>query len=197
MILPNLEPWEEEYHNMTEEIENYQREWLCDQLGKAKALEIPEKEPTVEEIIESLPFKPASRVTEADLADDKRSLERKLSQSLFLVVKRNRGEFEWQFPQGKLQSTETLRPSAERVLDRAVGKIRRWFVSNAPMGHYCYAYPEEVQKKRQQYGAKVFFYRAQLIAGNIKLETKLYKDFAWISRYQMNSLDMTYCIPYP
>jgi hypothetical protein len=71
---------------------------------------------------------------------------------------------------------------AERVVDRAIGKTRRYFISNAPIGHYCYAYSPAVQKQRKQYGAKVFFYRAQLIEGTVKLETKLYKDYAWIGR---------------
>ena len=75
-----------------------------------------------------------------------------------------------------------MRMVAERVIDRAVGKTRRWFVSNAPIGHYCYAYPKEMQEQRKQYGAQVFFYRCQLIEGGVKLETKLYKDYAWISR---------------
>jgi hypothetical protein len=68
------------------------------------------------------------------------------------------------------------------VLDRAVGLTNRWFVGNAPVGHYMYAYPESVQATRKNYGAKLFFYRAQLMAGTIKLETKLYTDYAWIAR---------------
>jgi len=55
-------------------------------------------------------------------------------------------------------------------------------VSNAPIGYVCYAYPKEMQQQRKQYGAKVYFYRAQLIEGNMKLETRLYTDMAWISR---------------
>jgi hypothetical protein len=63
-----------------------------------------------------------------------------------------------------------------------VGKTRRWFVGNAPVGHYMYAYPETVQTKRKNFGAQVYFYRAQWISGSMKLETKLYKDYAWIAR---------------
>ena len=63
-----------------------------------------------------------------------------------------------------------------------LGKTRRWFISNAPIGHYCYEYPENVQKTRNQFGAKVFFYRAQILGESIKLETRLYTDYAWISR---------------
>jgi hypothetical protein len=74
----------------------------------------------------------------------------------------------------------------DSITYRAGGKFRRWFISNAPIGYYCYEYPEEIQKVRNQYGAKVFFYRAQLIAGSIKLETKLYKDYAWVTRDEVS-----------
>lgn len=63
--------------------------------------------------------------------------------------------------------------------------MRRWFPSNSPIGYFCYAYPKEMQKQRQQYGAKVFFYRAQLIEGSMKLETRLYTDMAWIARSEV------------
>lgn len=143
---------------------------------------ISEENPTIEEILETMPFQPAPRITEADLNNDRRSLDRCLDKSLYLIVKRNRDDNAWQFPQGKWNEGETLRQTGERVGDRAVGKVNRWYISNSPIGHFCYAYPEAIQKQRKQYGAKVFFYRNQLIAGNVKLETRLYKDYAWITR---------------
>jgi len=66
-----------------------------------------------------------------------------------------------------------------------VGNTKRWFISNAPIGHLCYAYSPALQAQRKQYGAKVYFYRAQLIAGTIKLETRLYTDYAWICREEV------------
>ena len=84
-----------------------------------------------EEIIETMPFKPASRVTEAgeyhirsiclfyrnelancialDEKNDRRSPERRLQDSLYLIVKRNRSDHVWQFPQGKILAEETCR----------------------------------------------------------------------------------------
>jgi large subunit ribosomal protein L46 len=146
---------------------------------------IPEQDPTVDEILESMPFQPASRTTEADIQNDRKSTERCLDKSLYLIVKRNRETNSWQFPQGKWNEGETMRQTGERVGDRAVGKVNRWYISNAPIGHICYAYPPSIQQQRKQYGAKVFYYRCQLIAGNVKLETKLYKDFAWVTRDEM------------
>jgi large subunit ribosomal protein L46 len=50
-----------------------------------------------------------SRVTEADERNDHRSAQRRLEDSLFLIVKRKRNDHSWQFPQGKwLEEEETL-----------------------------------------------------------------------------------------
>jgi hypothetical protein len=81
-------------------------------------------EQTFDEIAATLPFVPASRTTEAgqhfpsspsqkisrsDLANDRKSMERKCAESLYLIVKRNRQENQWQFPQGKWLEGESLR----------------------------------------------------------------------------------------
>jgi large subunit ribosomal protein L46 len=109
-------------------------------------------------------------------------MERRLQDSLYLIVKRNRSDNSWQFPQGKWLEEENMRQTAERVIDRAIGKSKRWFMSNAPVGHYCYEYPQAIQEKRNNFGAKVFYYRAQVLSGSIKLQTKLYTDYAWVAR---------------
>lgn len=56
-----------------------------------------------------MPFQPAARETEADRTNDRKSLDRKLDQSLYLIVKRNRADNAWQFPQGKIMENETFR----------------------------------------------------------------------------------------
>eukprot|EP00596_Hydrurales_sp_CCMP1899_P006198 CAMPEP_0119054284 /NCGR_PEP_ID=MMETSP1177-20130426/74971_1 /TAXON_ID=2985 /ORGANISM="Ochromonas sp, Strain CCMP1899" /LENGTH=221 /DNA_ID=CAMNT_0007034475 /DNA_START=205 /DNA_END=870 /DNA_ORIENTATION=- len=186
-ILPDPEEWEIEMADLQEKIGVLRREWFMEAVGGTDSQIICDTNPSYEEIIEAMPFTPASRITEADEQDDRKSVDRNLSGSMYLIVKRNREVRPWQFPQGKLLDTETnLRGVAERVIDRAIGKTRRWFVSNAPIGHYCYAYPPAMQQQRKQYGAMVYFYRAQIIEGGIKLETKLYKDYAWISRYEVD-----------
>ena len=73
-----------------------------------------------------------------DHTNDRRSTERRLQDSLYLIVKRNRALNPWQVPQGKIQSEENLRAATERVIDRAVGKINRWFIGNAPCGELSY-----------------------------------------------------------
>jgi hypothetical protein len=48
-------------------------------------------------------------MTKSDLANDRKSTERKCAESLYLIVKRNRQENQWQFPQGKWLEGESLR----------------------------------------------------------------------------------------
>jgi large subunit ribosomal protein L46 len=182
VITKDPEDWEVKFWDLQEKINDKQREWFFEQVGGTDAQLITENNPTYDEILESMPFKPAPRFTEADENNDRKSTERRLQDSLFLIVKRNREDNHWQFPQGRVLDAETLRDTTERVIDRAVGKINRWFVSNAPVGHYQYEYPVDLQQQRQSFGAKVFFYRCQMIKGNVKLQTKLYKDYAWIAR---------------
>ena len=182
------EDWEVDMMVVQEKMEQKQRESLMGEIGGTEAMFMEEQNPTYEEILESLPFEPASRETQADIDNDRRSMNRKLNDSCFLIVKRNRGDelHPWQFPQGKIVPDKdqgvNARNAAERVIDRAVGKTKRWFVSNAPIGYISYAYPAAVQDARKEYGAKVYFYRAQFCAGSVKLETRLYTDYAWVGR---------------
>jgi large subunit ribosomal protein L46 len=121
----------------------------------------------------------------ADKNNDRRSLERALNQSLFLLVKRGREDFSWQFPQGQWKEGENMRQVAERVIERTIGPHKNYFVGNAPIGVHCYKYPEELQQKRKQYGAKVFFFRAQFVSGAVQLERRLYKDHVWVTKDEL------------
>lgn len=53
-------------------------------------------------------FKPALRETEADKQGDRRSLQRRLDQVLYLLVKKPRKEHAWQMPQGGVEEGESL-----------------------------------------------------------------------------------------
>ena len=187
VILPDIPKWYEDMEMVKDKIEEAKRNHFLGLVGGTNAQFIEESNPTYAEILESMPFKPASRTTEADIKNDRKSLERKLPNSLYLIVKRSRLDNSWQFPQGKIAENETsLRLTSERIVDRAVGKINRWFISNSPAGYNCYAYPEALQKQRKQYGAKIFYYRCQLIDGSVKLETRLYTDYAWVTRDEIS-----------
>lgn len=50
-----------------------------------------------------------------DLTNNRKTTDRKLDKSLYLIVRRNRLDNPWQFPQGKLLEEETLRKVITRV----------------------------------------------------------------------------------
>ena len=93
--------WEVKFHGVQDKINDKRREHFQNLIGDDEDLKIlSEENPTYEEIIDTLPFTPASRITEADEKNDRHSHERRLVDSLFLLVKRNREDKAWQFPQG-------------------------------------------------------------------------------------------------
>lgn len=107
----------------------------------------------------------ASRETDADRRDDRQALDRKLEQTLVLLVQQRIGDAtHLLLPQGPRRDGETLRQTAERVLRERCGNgLGALIYGNAPCGFYKYKYP--VAERRETVGAKVFFYRAAYQSG--------------------------------
>ncbi|XP_055689810.1 39S ribosomal protein L46, mitochondrial [Lutzomyia longipalpis] len=111
-------------------------------------------------------FKLASRQTEADRKKDFTSVQRKLEDTLFLLVEQTVGNKKiFLLPQGVRQEGETMRQTADRVLREICGeKLNVQVYGNAPVGFYKYKYPQS--QRKEAVGAKVFFFRAAHLAGN-------------------------------
>uniref|UniRef100_A0A182PHS3 Large ribosomal subunit protein mL46 n=1 Tax=Anopheles epiroticus TaxID=199890 RepID=A0A182PHS3_9DIPT len=109
-------------------------------------------------------FKPAPRVTEADKQNDIRSLDRKLEETLVLLVEQKLGsKSHYLLPQGLNKKGESMRQTAERSLKECCGdKLQVTFYGNAPVGFYKYKYPPSVRSEVGAVGAKVFFFRSVL-----------------------------------
>ncbi|MDP2439413.1 MAG: NUDIX domain-containing protein [archaeon] len=121
------------------------------------------------------------RVTEADRRNNVRSLRRALPQRLFLVMKKSRGEFPWQLPQGDWRQGETIRQTAQNRLADSLGdKHEAYFLSNAPSVHIEYDSSPEYKAGSGFDGTKVFWFRAFHIGGPIKLPEGIV-DFAWLT----------------
>ena len=153
-----------------------------------------------------LEFEPAPRITLADDTGDRRTIERRLDTSLFLLVKKDRESHAWQFPQGGWEEDKdghSLRATAERELKEECGEdLPVYFVSNAPNAMYAYEFPPNIQESRNAFGAKVFHYRAwyQGIYGDSKAATPVLNaqeglvDFAWVAPDEMHEyLPAGYC----
>lgn len=129
-------------------------------------------------------FSPASRITKADKENDNKSTQRKLDRHLVLLLNETLGDkSHWVMPFGKHIQGETMRQTAERVLAEKLNKkILAKFYGNAPCGFYKYKYPKSLQAESNIIGAKVFFFKAQYLDGDI--EDKALK-FTWASREEL------------
>ena len=136
-------------------------------------------------------FKLADRYRN-NLESNKKSLDRALDRYLLLLVNEKIGQKNlWVLPQGKNQPGETLRQTAERVLLEKCGdNIRTRFMGNAPSGFYKYRYPKSV--RNDSVGAKIFFFKAQFISGQVELLNKSCSDYTWATRQELEKLPYEY-----
>ncbi|KAL1138481.1 hypothetical protein AAG570_008544 [Ranatra chinensis] len=136
-------------------------------------------------------FKQASRVG-GDQENNYRTTKRALDRNLLLLVSEKVGDKEmWILPQGKRKEGETLRDTAERVLkDKCGNLLKAKFLGNAPCGFYKYKYPKA--KQGETMGAKIFFFKAQILDGNVELNGGPCQDFHWATRREMEKLPHEY-----
>ncbi|KAJ1433771.1 hypothetical protein B484DRAFT_8972 [Ochromonadaceae sp. CCMP2298] len=65
VVTPDPFPWETEMWDLQDLTQAMRREALMDQIKNTDAQLIPDMDPTYDEILESMPFQPAPRTTEA------------------------------------------------------------------------------------------------------------------------------------
>jgi len=135
-------------------------------------------------------FVPASRITEADINNDLRSLDRKLDKTLRLVLQVKLGnDIFWELPSAKRADGESMRETAERAVSEVCGEgAKVQVVGNAPWGFYKYKYPRK--HRGETVGAKVFVFKghlspgAQIEAGEEEEEVV---DFLWATLEEMGA----------
>lgn len=131
----------------------------------------------------------SSRTTEADKTNNVNSVDRMLENHLLLLVHQKLWDQKvWIMPQGLRMDGETMLQAAERVLKDICGSnLKVQFSGNAPCGVYKYRYPKKYldKSKDSAVGAKVFFFKAQHIAGNIEAEKLNVKSFKWLGRREL------------
>ncbi|GJQ11793.1 hypothetical protein GpartN1_g3584.t1 [Galdieria partita] len=131
-------------------------------------------------------FTPAPLETDADRSNNSKTLNRRLTDSVYFVVKRENRV--WQFPQGEAEDGMTLRQTAEEALKKFVGdRLHLHFVSNIPACHIEREFSPQVKQQRNWDGAKIFFYRALVVEGNLE-EIPFDHDFAWLSSSEMSQV---------
>lgn len=172
---------------LKEETEEEKKERLAAEAREARLQEIRDAHVKVEV------KKVRSRETDADKNDDKKSVYRCLDKKLFLIVKKNRDQHAWQFPQGVREKGETMRQTAEREFKEECNvknTLDLHFAGNSPLAHFAYPFEANVQKKLQTYGAKVFYYYSFYLDGEVSIDQKEIVDYLWVTKDEMkNYLD--------
>lgn len=137
----------------------------------------------------------ASRLSSADKINDTRSLDRAYSQRLILLA-RNKASGEWGLPGVVVRDDEHMCEAAERAVRSAFhhdADLDLWFPGASPMGHWLQPFSPEVQQATGRYGAKIFFYRAQIMAGKLRIPAPAeLAALAAASKKQSDGIDGVY-----
>ena len=118
-----------------------------------------------------------------------------LSNNPQVLVVRNKETGVWGPPVGRRRADEPLVQAAERSIKSAFGDpyLDVWFLGNAPIGHQLVPYAPAIAAERGCYGERIFYYRAEILAGRFRLpsgasgdprdaSTFPYDDFQWLTR---------------
>ncbi|TQS32629.1 hypothetical protein Golomagni_07050, partial [Golovinomyces magnicellulatus] len=125
---------------------------------------------------------PLQRTTEADTKGDVKRLDRKLENTLYLVVKGKNG---WQFPADEVANDENLHLAAKRALDQAAGvNMNTWVVGRVPVAHVVQEPVVGKDGAVSKKGQKTFFLKGRIMAGQADLKGNPfgYSDFKWLTR---------------
>ncbi|KAI1816803.1 39S mitochondrial ribosomal protein L46-domain-containing protein [Poronia punctata] len=132
--------------------------------------------------------RPMDRITEADKTNDIRRLDRKLDQSLYLIVQRSDGF--WQFPTEDVPTDEHLHETAARALELSAGaNMNTWMVGRVPVAHYVRQPKYAEDSSLVQRGEKVFFHKGRILDGQADLTNNKMglKDFNWLTRDELRT----------
>lgn len=130
-------------------------------------------------------WNPAPRYTQADMDDDRHSLNRKLTHRLYLIVK-DKETKKWMFPSTIRKNPFNMRLMVQTFLHKQMGhRCAYYFLANHPMAHYVN--PEDPNDK-------TFFYHCLFLKGRPPLKQMEkeygYEDHAWVTRQEILEYDM-------
>ncbi|KAH0462768.1 hypothetical protein IEQ34_010343 [Dendrobium chrysotoxum] len=132
-------------------------------------------------------YVPAPRITEADKANDQKSLKRALDRRLYLLLYGStygapNKKPVWHFPEKVYENEDTLRLCAESALKSVLGGLdHTYFVGNAPFAHMVIE-PTEISPDSPCF--KRFFFKSQVI-GVTKVNVGKCEDHVWVTKDEL------------
>jgi len=128
------------------------------------------------------------RVHASDVNHEFKSLDRKGKRNIYLLLRttdNSRGS--WRFPEGGVEKGELLHQAAQRDLHVECGSnMDTWVVSRKPVGVYRPPQPNKLSDGLE--AEKItFFFKAHIMAGQAKLNTKSVQDFAWLTKQEIRT----------
>ncbi|KAF7891484.1 uncharacterized protein EAF02_001809 [Botrytis sinoallii] len=128
---------------------------------------------------------------------DKRSLARKMDETVYLVVKGKEKSVDregkevhvdvWEFPRGDMAGNEVLHTAAQRILAQTAGEnMNTWIVGHIPIGSLTI----KPSKKFGREAEKVFYMKGRIMAGQANLKGNAFgkEDFMWLTRKEIEEL---------
>ncbi|TDZ29396.1 54S ribosomal protein L17 [Colletotrichum spinosum] len=126
------------------------------------------------------------RVGEADATADVTRLDRAMDRTLYLVVKK--GDGRWEFPAAGMSTSENLHEAAQRILEQSAGvNMNTWLVGRAPVAHHVTQPVVGADGKVERRGEKTFFLKWRIMAGQADISANAhgYKEFKWLTREEL------------
>jgi hypothetical protein len=118
---------------------------------------------------------PMPRYTKADIDDNRYSINRQLSQRLYLIVK-DATTKKWKFPTNKRENPDTLRLSVEKKFRNDMKRdLIGFFVSHSPIGH--------IKREKEV----LYFYHVLYVAGRppFKKLANEWSDHQWVTKPEL------------
>ncbi|KAG1759402.1 39S mitochondrial ribosomal protein L46-domain-containing protein [Suillus occidentalis] len=158
-------------------IEERRRERKAFETSEAEKL----AEATMRDEEEAMP-----RVHEADINSDFKNLHRRGQRNLYLLLqKQENGMAIWKFPQGSVDRGELLHHAATRGLEVECGNnMDTWIVSRNPIGVF---HPPSPASRGSTEEDVVFFYKAHIMAGQVRPNRTHAQDFAWLTKGEIKT----------
>ncbi|KAH7909140.1 39S mitochondrial ribosomal protein L46-domain-containing protein [Hygrophoropsis aurantiaca] len=127
------------------------------------------------------------RIHEADVKGDLKNLNRRSQRNIYLLLlQKENGRNVWRFPQVTAEKGELLHIAAMKGLDVECGNhMDSWIVSRNPIGAFHPPVSEAATGTSQK--DVVFFYKAHIMAGQVRPDRTHTQDFAWLTKGEIGT----------